>query len=170
MHYERGIELIRILAIWQALLSRRTIPPKSTTRASSVDHGKDLPPYCCQAAGGREAMIHHLEQSGSLKCLSSQQVLEFSERIRRLAQAGGSFSKRKACQPEQSQVGAMARQCGFIAWSEDDLLRRVTDIGRREFYRNHLNLAVWIRNSLGPHRNKRISKVRGDRRFRCLRQ
>jgi len=85
MRCERGIELIWILAIWQALFSRRSIPAKSTTRACSVDHGKDLPPYCCQAAGAQEAMIHHLEQSGSLKCLSPQQAMVFSEHIRRLA-------------------------------------------------------------------------------------
>lgn len=36
-------------------------------------------------AGSHEAMIQHLEQFGSLECLSPQQVREFSERIRKLA-------------------------------------------------------------------------------------
>lgn len=35
--------------------------------------------------GSHAAMIQHLEQFGSLKCLSLQQVGEFSERIRKLA-------------------------------------------------------------------------------------
>ena len=36
-------------------------------------------------AGSQQAMIQHLEQFGSLECLSPQQVHEFSERIRKLA-------------------------------------------------------------------------------------
>ena len=35
--------------------------------------------------GSREVMVQHLEHFGSLKCLSRQQVVEFSERIWRLA-------------------------------------------------------------------------------------
>jgi hypothetical protein len=36
-------------------------------------------------AGSQEAMIQHFEQFGRLGCLSPEQVLEFSERIRKLA-------------------------------------------------------------------------------------
>ena len=36
-------------------------------------------------AGSHEALVHHLEHFGTLRCLSPEQVVEFSARIRRLA-------------------------------------------------------------------------------------
>lgn len=50
-------------------------------------------------------MIHRLEQSGSLKCLSPQQVLEFSERIRKLAQAGALSVSARHASPSNHGLG-----------------------------------------------------------------
>lgn len=57
-------------------------------------------------AGSQEAMIQHFEQFGRLGCLSPDKVLEFSERVRKLAWI-------KDCRPTQEQRAGRERLSGY---------------------------------------------------------